>query len=183
MLRTILKRILIKIGVIHEDYTIIESLRARGVRIGENVDIINTNIDGGFGFLCSIGNNVTLTGVTVLTHDASTKKFIGYSKIGPVTIGNDVFIGQGSIILPNVRIGNKVIVGAGTIVAKDVPDNVVIVGNPWRVIMSFDEYIDKNKESLSNSIVNVKYWQEMTEEEKTSLSLSLNKTNKYGYNV
>lgn len=39
-----------------------------------------------------------------------------------------MFIGYGSIILPNVRIGNKVIVGAGTVVSKDIPDNVVVVG-------------------------------------------------------
>lgn len=183
MLNIKLKRFLIKLGVIHEDYTSIESLRKRGVKIGKNVDLINTYIDGGFGFLCSIGNNVTLTGVTVLTHDASTKKFLGYSKIGTVCIGNDVFIGHGSIILPNVNIGNKVIIGAGTVIAKDVPNNVVIVGNPWRIIMSFDEYIEKNKRLLDNSIISEKYWQEMTEEEKSSLFLSLFKSQKYGYNV
>ena len=164
MLKSLLRKIGIKIGLIHEDF-------------------INSYIDGGFGFLCSIGNNVTLTGVTILTHDASTKKFIGYSKIGTVNIGNNVFVGQGSIILPNVSIGNNVIIGAGTIVAKDVPNNVVIVGNPWRVIMSFDEYIDRNKKSLKDNIVNGKYWQEMTEDEKNTLSISLLNANKYGYNI
>ena len=183
MLKSLLRKIGIKIGLIHEDFTSIESLRKRGVKIGDNVDIINSYIDGGFGFLCSIGNNVTLTGVTILTHDASTKKFIGYSKIGTVNIGNNVFVGQGSIILPNVSIGNNVIIGAGTIVAKDVPNNVVIVGNPWRVIMSFDEYIDRNKKSLKDNIVNGKYWQEMTEDEKNTLSISLLNANKYGYNI
>ena len=183
MFKSLLKRIGIKIGLIHEDYTSIESLRKRGVKIGDNVDIINTYIDGGFGFLCSIGNNVTLTGVTILTHDASTKKFIGYSKIGTIIIGNDVFVGHGSIILPNVNIGNKVIIGAGTVVAKDVPDNVVIVGNPWHVIMSFDEYIMRNKDSLSNNIVNDNLWHELSEKEKNSLFLSLIKSKKYGYNV
>lgn len=183
MLKAFVKRLLIKIGFIHEDYTSIDSLRKRGVKIGDNVDIINTYIDGGFGFLCSIGNNVTLTGATILTHDASTKKFIGYSKIGSVNIGNNVFVGHGAIILPNVNIGNNVIIGAGTVVAKDVPDNVVIVGNPWRIIMSFDDYIEKNKELLSKSIVNEKYWQDMSVEEKKALSSSLSKTNTHAYNV
>ena len=183
MLKAFVKRLLIKIGLIHKDYTSIDSLRKSGVKIGDNVDIINTYIDGGFGFLCSIGNNVTLTGATILTHDASTKKFIGYSKIGSVNIGNNVFVGHGAIILPNVNIGNNVIIGAGTVVAKDVPDNVVIVGNPWRIIMSFDDYIEKNKELLSKSIVNEKYWQDMSVEEKKALSSSLSKTNTHAYNV
>ena len=55
----------------------ISELRNRGVKIGENVDIINSKIDGEYGFLVSIGNNVTITHATLLTHDASTKKFLG----------------------------------------------------------------------------------------------------------
>ena len=69
-------------------------LRKRGVVIGENVDIINSYIDGCHGPLVSIGNNVTITGAHILAHDASTKKFLGYTKIGRVTIGNNVFIGD-----------------------------------------------------------------------------------------
>ena len=145
-MKRIIKKMLAALGLIDTtDYTSIEALRKRGVKIGENVDIIDTLIDWNFGFLCSIGDNVTLTGVRILTHDASTKKFLGYSKIGKVEIGNNVFVGKGAIILPNVKIGNNVIIGAGTIVAKDVPDNVVIAGNPWRVICSCDEYIERNR--------------------------------------
>lgn len=55
------------------DYNSIEYLRSRGVQIGENVHLFNTNIDFGHGFLVSIGDNVTLTGVTILAHDASTQ--------------------------------------------------------------------------------------------------------------
>ncbi len=52
----------------------------------------------------------------------------------PVTIGNDVWIGGGAIILPGVTIGNGVTIGSGAVVTKDVPDNVFAGGNPCRVI-------------------------------------------------
>lgn len=183
MLKAFIKRLLIKIGFIHENYTSIDSLRKRGVKIGDNVDIINTYIDGGFGFLCSIGNNVTLTGATILTHDASTKKFIGYSKIGSVNIGNNVFVGHGAIILPNVNIGNNVIIGAGTVVAKDVPDNVVIVGNPWKVICTCEEYIERNRKMMETSVVCDKPWDEFINEEERELLRKQITPPMYGYNV
>ena len=78
--------------------TKVEQCRARGVKIGDNVDLINAEIDYCFGHLITIGNNVTITNSVVLAHDASTKKELGYSKIGCVDIGNNVFIGYGSII-------------------------------------------------------------------------------------
>lgn len=159
----------------------IDLLRERGVKIGENVDILNSKIDGCHGFLIEIGNNVTITGSTILSHDASTKKFIGYSKIGRVKIGNNVFIGYGSIILPNTRIGNNVIVGAGTVVAKDVPDNVVIGGNPWHIICSFDEYMEKNRQNLKIKPVYNTLFSEKTDEEKQTIFEELKGT--IGYDL
>ena len=52
----------------------------------------------------------------------------------PITVGNDVWIGGGSIILPGVIIGNNCVIGAGSIVNKSIPANSVAVGNPCRVI-------------------------------------------------
>ena len=127
--------------------------RERGVRIGKNFDAPDSVIDYCFGFLVTIGDNVTLSGTTVLAHDGSTKKILGYSKVGNVVIGNNVFVGYGSIILPNVRIGNNVIVGAGTIVSKDIPDNVVVVQgkeSTYRILCSYDEYVEKNKQKTIN---------------------------------
>ena len=63
--------------------------------------------------MLKIGNNVTITCVRILTHDARLKKTIGYTKVGQVYIGDNVFVGAGSIILPNVCIGNNCIIGAG----------------------------------------------------------------------
>jgi len=126
----------------------IKQIRNGGGQVGDNVDIYASGIDLGEPYLISIGNNVTMSGVKLLTHDASIKKALGYTKTGKVVIGNNVFIGWGSVVLPNTIIGNNVIIGAGTIVAKDIPDNVVVCGNPLRVIYSYDEYIKKNKTSM-----------------------------------
>ena len=52
----------------------------------------------------------------------------------PVTIGNNVWIGGSVTILPGVTIGNNVTIGAGSVVTKNIPDNVVAVGNPCKVI-------------------------------------------------
>ena len=66
--------------------TKVEQCRARGVKIGDNVDLVNAEIDYCFGHLITIGNNVTITNSVVLAHDASTHKELGYSKIGCVDI-------------------------------------------------------------------------------------------------
>ena len=98
-----------------------EQLRKRGLIIGNNTDIFTSLIDYEHGYLISIGDNVTLASdVRLLTHDASTKKLLGYSKIGRISIGNNVFIGSQTIVLPNVKIGNNVVIGAGSVVTKDI---------------------------------------------------------------
>lgn len=130
---------------------IVEGLRRRGVQVGQNVDIIDSFIDVCHGRLISIGDNVTITGARILAHDASTKKQLGYSKIGLVKIGNNVFIGNGCIVLPGTTVGNNVVLGAGSVIASDVPDNSVMIGNPARKLCSFDEYIERNRQRLNSS--------------------------------
>ena len=56
----------------------------------------------------------------------------------PVTIGSDVWVGGGAIILPGVRIGSRTVIGAGSVVTRDVPDDVFAAGNPCRVIRPID---------------------------------------------
>jgi maltose O-acetyltransferase len=57
----------------------------------------------------------------------------------PISIGNDVWIGGGVIILPGVTIGEKSIIGAGSVVTKDIPPNCLAYGNPCRVIRTLHE--------------------------------------------
>ncbi len=61
----------------------------------------------------------------------------------PVRIGRNVWIGAGAIVLPGVTIGDNAVVGAGSVVTKDIPPNVVAVGNPCRVLREIN---DRDKE-------------------------------------
>jgi maltose O-acetyltransferase len=56
----------------------------------------------------------------------------------PVTIGSDVWVGSGAIILPGVNIGSRTVVGAGSVVSRSLPANVLALGNPCRVIREID---------------------------------------------
>ena len=74
----------------------------------------------------------------------------GYEYGIPITIGNNVWIGGNVVINPGVTIGNNVVIGAGSVVTKDIPDNVIVVGNPCRIIREITEddrkYYYKDKE-------------------------------------
>lgn len=56
----------------------------------------------------------------------------------PITIGDDVWIGGSAVINPGVTIGNNVIVASGSVVVKDVPDNVIVGGNPARILRTLE---------------------------------------------
>lgn len=60
----------------------------------------------------------------------------------PVRIGKNCWIGAGAIILPGVTIGDNTVIGAGSVVTKNIPSNVVAVGNPCRVLRPIDEHDD-----------------------------------------
>ena len=63
----------------------------------------------------------------------------GYQYNAPVRIGKNCWIGAGAIIVPGVTIGDNVVIGAGSVVTKDIPDNVVAVGNPCKVLRPVGE--------------------------------------------
>lgn len=75
-------------------------------------------------------------GVQILTplhpRDAALRREQEYGK--PIEIGADVWVGGGALILAGVRIGSRSIIGAGSVVARDIPEGVLAVGNPCRVI-------------------------------------------------
>ena len=62
----------------------------------------------------------------------------------PITVGDNVWIGAGVQVMPGVKIGSNVVIGGGSVVVKDIPDNVVAVGNPCRPIRPITE-ADKHK--------------------------------------
>lgn len=115
------------------------------IKMGENVRILHFPRWGSEPFLIEIGNNVTITrGVSFVNHDGGVallrEQLPNFNYYGKIRIGDNVFIGINSIILPNVNIGNNVIIGAGSIVNRDIPDNVVVAGVPAKVISSLDDY-------------------------------------------
>lgn len=123
----------------------LDKLIKRGLKVGKNFNRMGgVIIDPSHCYHITIGDNVTFAPrVHVLAHDASTRMFLGKTRAANVTIGNYVFVGAGSIIMPGVHIGNRVIIGAGSIVTKDIPDNSVAVGNPAKVVCGIDEYLEK----------------------------------------
>ena len=103
-----------------------------------------------------IGDNVVISkDVLILNHDYSITcglRSIG-EKIGEseaywlkeVKIGNNVFVGAKSILLPGTIIGDNCIVGAGSVVKGTIPSNSIVVGNPSKVVSKLDEWAEKKK--------------------------------------
>lgn len=111
-------------------------LRMAGISIGKNCMIswgAKLDVSGG---RIIIGDRCTITyGCIILSHDRSKRRINSKDKVkGTVRLGNDVFIGVNSVILRDVTIGDYSIVGAGSVVTKDVPPNVVVAGNPARIM-------------------------------------------------
>ncbi len=137
---------------IHSKVNPIGYAKSIGVALGENVQFYGMR-SGMFGtepWLITIGNNVHITsGCMFVTHDGGTlilrKEIPDLEWTAPITVGNDVYIGMRTLIMPGINIGNRVIIGAGSVVAKSIPDNSVAVGCPARVIKSVDDYLKKMK--------------------------------------
>ena len=130
-----------------------EKLVSMGMIVGKNFCRLNGVIlDPGHCWLIEIGDDVTLAPrVHILCHDASTKTFLNYTKVGRVTIGDRVFIGAESVVLPGVTIGNDVVIGANSTVTHDIPSNSVAVGSPARVICSLEEYLEKERSRMKDA--------------------------------
>jgi acetyltransferase-like isoleucine patch superfamily enzyme len=118
--------------------------RKLGVKVSEGCRIYTGNF-GSEPWLVSIGNRVTVTsGVKFITHDGTAwlmrdgrgRRF----RYAPITVGDDVFIGVNSIVMPGVEIQNRCIVAAGSVVTKSVPSGSIVGGVPARIIGSYREY-------------------------------------------
>lgn len=105
--------------------------------------------------LITIGDATTISAdVVFLTHDYSISKGLKMIDpelngrfLKPIRIGSNCFIGMRTILLPGTTLGDNVIVGAGAVVKGSFPDNVVIGGNPARVICNTDEWAKRHFET------------------------------------
>jgi maltose O-acetyltransferase len=111
--------------------------RLRGVKIGKNVEIgyfcIIGNVNPDF---IKIGDNVVITArVTILEHDNSYYYTHNKDVISGYThIKNNVFVGIGSVIMPNIQIGENTIIGSLSFVNKSIVGNVIAAGCPAKII-------------------------------------------------
>lgn len=142
------KKIIRKIyKVIISIFSIETQARLAGVNIGEN-NFIASKFWGSEPYLISIGSNCQITdGVKIFTHgggNAIRKKNPKFDCFGKVNIGDYVYIGNNSLIMPGVTIENNVLIGAGSVVTKSVPPNVIVAGNPARILCTLDDWYNKN---------------------------------------
>lgn len=89
------------------------------------------------------GPNVTISTAGHPIHPEARNPIYDYCFGIGITIGDDVWIGANVVVLPGVHIGNNVVIGAGSVVTKDIPDDVIAVGNPCKVLRKITEE-DKN---------------------------------------
>lgn len=84
------------------------------------------------------GPNVTIATANHPIEPSLREDCMQYNK--PVHIGENVWVGAGTVIVPGVTIGKNSVIGAGSVVVKDIPENVVAVGNPCRVLREIGEH-------------------------------------------
>jgi len=150
----IIQRIKKLLLVVASNETKIKCAREAGVTIGDGCTLLGRVDWGSEPYLIEIGDNVRITsGVSFVTHDGGVhvlrRDWNGHKAMptadifGRIKVGNNVFIGIKSIIMPGVTIGDNVVIGAGSIVTKDIPANTVACGVPARVICPLEEYEKK----------------------------------------
>lgn len=137
----------------------------QGVTLGENSLLIDCSFStSSKGDKFKIGNNTTCTGVKFLGHDASPSLYIkqlqlkersvlkgsrrSYRK--PIVVGDNVFIGHGTILLPGTIIENNCIVAAGSVVMGTLTSNSVYAGNPVKKVKELHQYISKYEKLLDD---------------------------------
>ncbi len=123
--------------------------RHAGVHIGKD-NFISSHFWSSEGYLITIGDHCQITaGVKFFTHGgggAVRRWYPKFDTFGKVIIGDYVYLGNNSLVMPGVTIDDNVLVAAGSVVTKSIPSNVVVGGNPARIICTIEEYISHNKQ-------------------------------------
>ena len=164
-IRNLVSRIALRI-IYPESYSsevLINSLRRRGSKIGRCVKFFHpyTNfVDPTRPYLLEIKDYAKITrGVVILCHDFSFSVFrrVFHDNMnecsGKTIIGKNNFIGMGALIMPGVQLGDNVVVGSGAVVTKSFPDNVVIAGNPAKIICTLEAFYKKRKDRFLSDAV------------------------------
>jgi acetyltransferase-like isoleucine patch superfamily enzyme len=123
--------------------------RFQGVSIGIDCNIQKVSF-GSEPYLIEIGDHVQITdGTKIFTHGGGwvfRKEHGKLDYFGKVTIRNNVYIGNNSLIMPGVTIGSNVIVAAGSVVTKSIPDGKIAAGNPARIVGETKDFVEKIKQ-------------------------------------
>lgn len=140
----------------------LRKLSEGGAKVGKKIIIYDPKsvvIDNSRPWLLSIGSYTKIThGVIILTHDYSLSvlrrvygEWIGEG--AETVIGENCFIGINSVLLMGTQLGNNVIVGAGSVVHGKFPDNVVIAGNPAKIICTLEEHYNNRKKKTTHEAI------------------------------
>lgn len=130
-----------------------EVYKKMGLKVGKDFNMEGgCFIDESHIWHIEIGDSVTLAPrVQIFAHDASTKIHLDYTRIGKIKIGNRVFIGANTIILPGVTIGDDVIIGASSVVSRDIPSGHVAAGAPAKCICTTENYLLRKRNEMQKA--------------------------------
>jgi acetyltransferase-like isoleucine patch superfamily enzyme len=141
---SLLKKLVIKYS---ERYMPSTYAKLMGVKFGEHCRFIGRNHFGSEPYLINLGDYVSITSSTFITHDGGVWVFRNEDPdidvVRPIVIGNNVFVGINCTILPGVKIGDNTVIGAGSIITKELPGGFVYAGNPAKPIKTIQEYRTK----------------------------------------
>lgn len=143
----------------------VERAREMGARVGEGCRFFSLQFYGTAAEmrLIDIGDDVIISGdVTLLPHDG-TVHAAHYRELpdlngyyGRISIGNNCYLAYGSIIMANVRIGDGTIVTQGSVVRESFPENVVVMGNPARIVCTREEWVEALRRS-PNTVIDPRF--------------------------
>lgn len=144
--------LMIRLGKTTPEDLTIKACIEKGMKVGNNCHgLAGSTIDYAHCWLIEIGDNVTFAPQAyLLAHDASTKRYLDYTKVAKIKIEDNAFIGARALIMPGVTIGRNAIVAAGSIVTKSVPEGSVVGGNPAKIIAKTEDYINKHRSNMQN---------------------------------